>query len=72
MSDIPGTWSGTSNGVAFFAAPLLGDIVYKVTPRDPYLFAAIAIAFVAVAIAASLAPAFRAAGVDANTVLRGE
>lgn len=57
---------------AFFAAPLMGDIVYKVTPRDPYLFVAIAIAFVAVAIAASLAPAFRAAGVDANTVLRGE
>jgi putative ABC transport system permease protein len=56
--------------VALGCSRLLGYLLYKVSPRDPLIFAmAVAIMTVA-ALAASLGPAWRASRADALTTLR--
>ena len=59
-------------GAAFAALPLLRSIIYHVDARDPGLLAGVAAILVAVAVAACVGPARRAAGVDPMTVLRSE
>ena len=51
-----------------FVAPLL----YRVSPKDPLVFALVVFTLFAVAVVASLVPALRATKVDPNVVLRAE
>jgi putative ABC transport system permease protein len=56
---------------AFVAARLLGGLLFGVRPDDPLTFACVAVLTAAVAIAATLPAAARAARIDAGRTLRG-
>jgi putative ABC transport system permease protein len=55
-----------------FLTRLMEGLLYGVAPRDPGTFAAVALLLIAIAVAASAAPAFRAARVDPLEALRSE
>jgi ABC-type antimicrobial peptide transport system permease subunit len=55
-----------------FLTRLMEGLLYGVAPRDPVTFAAVALLLIAIAVAASAAPAFRAARVDPLEALRSE
>jgi predicted permease len=59
-------------GVALAAGTtrLLGDLLYKVSPRDPLAFAAALVLMIVTTLVACLVPAFRAARIDAMRALR--
>jgi predicted permease len=59
-------------GVALAAGTtrLLGDLLYKVSPRDPFAFGAALMLMVVTTLVACLLPAFRAARIDAMRALR--
>ena len=57
---------------AFAAARLLSGLLYGVGAADPVTFGLVAATLAAVAVAATLIPAGRAARVDPATVLRAE
>jgi ABC-type lipoprotein release transport system permease subunit len=56
--------------VALYASKYVKDLLFNVSPRDPWVFALVATALVLVALAASWIPALRASRVDANVALR--
>ena len=58
--------------VALAASGRLQPLLYQQSARDPVVYAIVAALMVAVAIAASVLPASRAAGTDPNRVLRSE
>jgi putative ABC transport system permease protein len=58
--------------LAFFVGKLIQSQLYGVGPADPVTFGSIALLVVLVGIAASLAPARRAASVDPVKALRSE
>lgn len=58
--------------VALWGAPLLGELLFQQTPRDPTVFGSVALMLVLVGLAASAMPALRAARVDPNETLRSE
>jgi predicted permease len=58
--------------VALAVGRLLAPLLYETSPRDPAVFAGVAVALLMVAFAASLVPAWRAARVDPNIALRAE
>jgi predicted permease len=70
--------ASTAWGVAigYLAALLLGrfaaDLLYKTSPRNPVVFAISGLVILLVAVAATLAPAWRASRVDPVTALRAE
>jgi len=55
---------------AAFATRWLSDLLFQTSPRDPIVFAAVAVALAFVGITASIVPARRAASVDPIVVLR--
>jgi ABC-type antimicrobial peptide transport system permease subunit len=57
-------------GVALYASKYVKDLLFNVSPRDPWVFALVATALVLVALAASWIHALRASRVDANVALR--
>ncbi len=57
---------------AFAAARAVASLLYGVTPADPITFVFTALALLATAIAATMVPARRAAGLDPMKVLRQE
>ena len=59
-------------GLAYAAANRIERLLFRVSPRDPYVFAFVIVAMLGVAIAASFFPARRAASVDPNVALRSE
>jgi predicted permease len=59
-------------GCAYFTARYMGTMLFGVDPRDPWVYGFVAAALLAVAAAANLAPARRAAGVNPMTALRME
>jgi len=59
-------------GAALLLLPLLRSILYHVDPRDPRMLAGAAAFLFVVALAACIAPARRAACVDAMAVLRSD
>jgi putative ABC transport system permease protein len=61
---------GVGNVAAVWFTRLLGGMMYGVEPGDPLTLATISIAMLAVAIAASAAPALAAARVDPHVALR--
>ena len=65
---------GTALGAigAAFAVQALSTLLYGMTPGDPSVFAAVAVAIVLSAAAAAAGPALRAAHVDPVTALRAE
>jgi predicted permease len=65
-----GVLLGVGIGVAL--APLLGDLLFDTSSRDPLVLAVVGVGAMIIAILASLAPARRAAAVDPMTALRME
>lgn len=59
-------------GGAWAASRLLENRLFGITTTDPLTFALVSLCLVAVAVAASLAPAFRASRVDPLTATRSE
>jgi ABC-type antimicrobial peptide transport system permease subunit len=58
-------------GAALLLTRLLGDLLYKVSPRDPVVFALAIAVMSAASIAASFVPALRASRTDPVRALRG-
>ena len=52
------------------AAPYLESLLFDLNPRDPAVFAGVAVAFPLIAIVAAYIPALRASKVDPLTALR--
>ena len=63
---------GLGVAVALGSTRLLGDLLYRVSPRDPIAFGAALAVMTVVAIAACLAPGVRAARLDPVRALRRE
>jgi putative ABC transport system permease protein len=65
---------GMAAGLAFAAmlAQLLGVVLFQVQPRDPTIFAGVAVVLAFTGLAACLIPALRATAVDPLTALRAE
>jgi ABC-type antimicrobial peptide transport system permease subunit len=57
-------------GAAYVAAPYLQDLLFETSPRDPTVFATVALVLLAVSVAASLVPALRATRIDPVTALK--
>jgi ABC-type antimicrobial peptide transport system permease subunit len=57
-------------GIALLAAPYASDLLFQVSPRDPWVLGAAAVFLLAVAMGASLLPGLRATRVDAMEALR--
>ena len=58
--------------IALLAGRWLAPLLFDVSPRDPGVFAMVAMVLLGVALAASLLPALRAARVDPATALRAD
>ncbi|HEV8365038.1 MAG TPA: ADOP family duplicated permease [Gemmatimonadaceae bacterium] len=63
---------GIGLAIALAASSWLEPLLYKQSPRDPATYAAVGAVMVAVALAASAVPAFRAVRADPNRALRSE
>ena len=65
---------GVAIGVAaaFYAGKWVKPLLFNVSPRDPWVFAIVAVSLVLVALAASWIPARRASRVEANVALRSD
>lgn len=63
---------GLGLGTAYFAAPYANDLLFEVPPRDPWVFAGVALALIAVSGVASLVPGLRATRADTIEALRAE
>jgi putative ABC transport system permease protein len=59
-------------GIAILGGRALEPLLYQESARDPWVYGAVAATLVAVALAASIAPALRATRVDPNVALRAE
>jgi putative ABC transport system permease protein len=57
-------------GIALALTRLMGDLLYKVDPRDPAAFGSAGVVMILTALAASFLPALRAARTDPVTALR--
>ena len=57
---------------AFVASRLLTDMLFRVAPRDPLVFATVPALLAAVSLVAMLIPAWRASGVNPVTALKAE
>ena len=57
-------------GISLALTPLATSLLYKVTPRDPSIFAAAFVVMSLASLAASFAPAWRAARIDPVQALR--
>jgi ABC-type antimicrobial peptide transport system permease subunit len=68
----------TLGGIAFgliatyALSPLLAPLLYHTNPHDPVLMLAVSTAFLVVGLCACAGPAFRAARVSPNSVLRSD
>jgi putative ABC transport system permease protein len=58
--------------IALGAARFIKPLLFDVSPRDPLVYVIVTTVLLAVAIAASMIPARRAARVDPNVALRSE
>jgi predicted permease len=57
-------------GAAYLAAPYVQDLLFETSPRDPTVFATVALVLLNVSVVASLVPALRATRVDPVTALK--
>ncbi len=58
--------------VALIAGRFIAPLLFEISPKDPSVFAVVAVTLVATAVLASLVPAWRATRVDPNVALRTE
>ena len=58
--------------IAFWASRWLGSLLFRQSPTDPVVYAAVAGTLIAVALVATALPGFRAAQVDPNVALRSD
>jgi putative ABC transport system permease protein len=58
--------------IALAAGKGIGSLLFRVSPRDPMVFAVVALTLIIVGILASAIPAARATRVDPNVALRNE
>jgi predicted permease len=56
--------------LAFWASRWMEGLMFRQSPRDPLVFAAVALLLLGVSVVASMVPAWRATRVDPNVVLR--
>ena len=63
---------GIGAAIALFAGRWVGPLLFRVEPRDPFVFTAVAATLLVVATLACLIPAMRAARVDPNVALRSD
>jgi ABC-type antimicrobial peptide transport system permease subunit len=59
-------------GLAYLVTPIFGVFLSGMDPRDPRIFASIALGYIGVALAAAAIPARRAAALDPTQVLRND
>ena len=59
-------------GLALAAAPSVSELLYRTSPREPSVLAAVTVVLLIVAAVASIAPAMRAARVDPSVALRSD
>ena len=59
-------------GLAYLVTPIFGVFLSGMDPRDPRIFAVLALGYVGVALAAAAIPARRAAALDPTQVLRND
>jgi predicted permease len=57
---------------AYLAAPLVGDLLFEVSPRDPGVLTLVVVVLIGVTLAASLVPGLRATRVDPIVALKTE
>ncbi|MGE0158423.1 MAG: ADOP family duplicated permease [Gemmatimonadales bacterium] len=57
-------------GAAYVAGPYIQDLLFETSPRDPTVYAGVALVLLGVSVAASLVPALRATRVDPVTALK--
>ena len=69
---IAGTGLALGLGVAIAASRALASFLYETSPRDPWILIASVVALAAIAAAASLLPALRAARIEPITAIRCE
>ena len=58
--------------ISYYAAPWLQKLLFRVEPREPTIFAGVAVVLMIVAALATIVPALRAAHVDPQEALRAE
>jgi predicted permease len=58
--------------IALVAGRFIAPLLYRVSPKDPLIYAAAGLTLLAVAVLASLSPALRATHVDPNIALRAD
>ena len=63
---------GLGLGTAYLAAPYASDLLFEVSPRDPYVFGVVALALIVVSGLASVVPGLRATRADPIEALRAE
>jgi putative ABC transport system permease protein len=63
---------GIGAGVALVAGRFIAPLLFNISPKDPSVFAVVAITLLTTAAAASLVPAWRATRVDPNVALRSD
>ena len=59
-------------GVALLAGKFIAPLLFDISPKDPGIFALVAVTLIATAIIASVVPAWRATRVDPNVALKTE
>ncbi len=58
--------------LAWLAAPRIAELLHETSPREPAVFATVALVLLAVAIVASVVPAWRASRVDPTVALKSD
>ena len=59
-------------GLALWGSKWMEGLMFRQSPRDPFVFGGVTLVLLLVALLASAGPAWRASRVDPNVALRGD